>query len=178
MSNQVGGKAGGGAQVAITDGSEVQRLTNALRFEKAKNQVLLGEVVALEDAVVNRCMEDFDAVLSDDTREFWREQLLTNREAATTALTELARAKQGQVAGGTGVEVATRRPLHNRAVARPVAPAAVGGGGVTTGTGQTGVSDADGSAAKIRNRAHEISKAERVPFSTAFRRAEREVSGQ
>ena len=174
MSGKDNGKTDGAAGAT----GEVERLTNALRFEKAKNEVLLGEVVALEDAVVNRCMEDFDAVVSDETREFWREQLLTNREAATTALTELARAKQGLAAGGAGGAVATRRPLHNRAVARPVAPAAVGGGGAAAGSGQAGASEGDDRAAKIRNRAHEISKAERVPFSAAFRRAEREIGGQ
>ena len=47
-----------------------------------------------------------------------------------------------------------------------------------TGAGQTGAGEGDDRAAKIRNRAHEISKAERVPFSTAFRRAEREIGGQ
>ncbi len=157
---------------------EVERLANALRFEKAKNDVLLGEVVALEDAVVNRCMADFDAVVSDESREFWREQLLTNRDAATTALTELARAKQMPVAGAVSAVAATRRPLHNRAVARPVAPAAVGGGGPSAGAGQTGAAEGDDRAARIRNRAHEISKADRVPFSAAFRRAEREIAGQ
>lgn len=168
MSEKVEGKtdgaAGGGGA-----GTEVERLTNALRFEKAKNEVLLGEVIALEDEVVNRCMTDFDAVVSDETREFWREQLLTNRELATAALTELARAKQGLTAGGAG-GATTRRPLHNRSVSRPTAPAAVGGGGAA-------VTDGDDRAARIRNRAHEISKAERVPFSSAFRRAEREVAG-
>ena len=161
----------------LTPEQQIEQLRNSLRFEKAKNQVLLGEVVALEDAVVNRCMEDFDAVVSDETREFWREQLLSNREAATTALTELARAKQGLAAGGAGGTAATRKPLHNRAIARPVAPAAVGGGGAA-GAGQASAGDGDDRAAKIRNRAHEISKAERVPFSTAFRRAEREIAGQ
>ena len=177
MNEKGDGKADGAAAGEAGATGEVERLTNALRFEKAKNQVLLGEVVALEDAVVNRCMEDFDAVVSDETREFWREQLLSNREAATTALTELARAKQGLAAGGAGGTAATRKPLHNRAIARPVAPAAVGGGGAA-GAGQASAGDGDDRAAKIRNRAHEISKAERVPFSTAFRRAEREIAGQ
>jgi hypothetical protein len=136
-------------------------LANALRMEQAKNKVLLDEVIALEDEVVNRCMADFDAVVSDETREFWREQLLTNREPAMVALKEMQRCRV------SGVEGQGRRPLHNRATARPVVPSVAGGSGVA--------GDADGQAAKIRNRAHEISKAERVPFSAAFRRAEREL---
>ena len=165
-----GGGACGAGTVEAT--AEIERLKNSLRFEKAKNEVLLGEVVALEDEVVNRAMSDFDAVVSDETREFWREQLLTNRDQATAALTELARAKQG-LAGDGG---STRRPLHNRSLARPVAPVALGGGGAGGGAG-VGPSMPDDRAAKIRNRAHEISRAERVPFSAAFRRADREFAG-
>jgi hypothetical protein len=106
-------------------------------------------------------MADFDAVVSDETREFWREQLLTNREPAMAALKEMQRAK------AAGADGQNRRPLHNRATARPVVPSVAGGSGVA--------GEADGQAAKIRNRAHEISRVERVPFSAAFRRAEREL---
>ena len=194
MSEKVDGKTDGAGAGAVETGTEIERLANALRHEKAKNEVLLGEVIALEDEIVNRSMVDYDAVVSDDTREFWREQLLSNREKATVALTELARAKQIPVAGaqagaagsagaGTGASAAggagqTRRPLHNRAVARPTAPTTVGGGGAAAGAGQAGAGVADDRAAKIRNRAQEISKAERVTFAAAFRRAELEVGGQ
>jgi len=132
-------------------------LANALRFEKAKNQVLLDEVITLEDALVNRQMTEFNAVISDDTREFWREQLLSNREKAETALRELAQAK-------TPDDGNRRRPLHNRQTARPVPPGEHDSGGA-----------AAGKAVKIRNRAHELSKTEGIPFSTAFRRAEKEI---
>ena len=103
-------------------------LGNALRFEQAKNQVLLEQVVALEEEIVNRCMDDFDAVVSDETREFWREQLLTNRDGAMAALGELAQFKAGRQTEPTpaaghpsreGTQSWTRRPLHNRAAARP-----------------------------------------------------------
>ena len=134
-------------------------LANALRFEREKNKVLLDEVISLEDALVNRQMEEFDAVISDDTREFWREQLLSNREKAETALKELAQAKSAD--GGDG---SRQRPLHNRQTARPVRPGDREAGGA-----------AEGKAVKIRNRAHELSKTEGIPFSTAFRRAEKEV---
>ncbi len=148
----------------------VEALQNALRFEQEKNQVLLDEVVSLEDALVNRQMAEFDAVISDATREFWREQLLANREKAEAALRELALAKSGggEQSGGDGDG---RRPLHNRATARPKARAADGG--------QSGADDGqESTAVRIRNRAHEISKAEGVAFSAAFRRAEREIGGQ
>lgn len=137
-------------------------IMNALSFEREKNKVLLDEVIALEDVLVNRQMAEFDAVISDDTREFWREQLLANREKAETALRELAQAKVGDGEGSR------RRPLHNRATARPVRP----------GDRDAGGGAAEGKAVKIRNRAHELSKSEGIPFSTAFRRAEKEICGE
>ncbi len=139
---------------------ELEQLRNALRFEQAKNQVLLEECVAMEEELVNRCLADFESVVGEESREFWREQLLTNRDKATGALRELQR---GQAAP------AVRRPLHNRAESRPVARDA--GGAEQRGA-------ADDRAARIRNRAQEIARAERVPFSVAFRRAEGETASQ
>jgi hypothetical protein len=40
----------------------------------------------------------------------------------------------------------------------------------------SGAPEEDGKAAKIRNRAHEIAAAEKIPFIVAFRRAEKEVA--
>ena len=144
----------------------VEDLKNSLAFEKGKNKVLLDEVRKLEDEIVNRTVEEFDAVISDQSREFWRGQLLSNRDAAIVALGELQLAKQGGVAGADG---SARRPIHNRAIARPVPPA------VVAGVGGDGVADAK--AVKVRNRAHEIATAEKIPFSVAFRRAEGEIVG-
>ena len=62
----------------------------------------------------------------------------------------------------------TKKPLHNRATVRVVVPAGDG----------SGTPDAESKAVKIRNRAHEIAAAEKIPFGVAFRRAEREVIGQ
>ena len=145
------------------------RLHEGVRGEAAKVDVLLNQVVTLEDDLANRIMSEFDDVLSDESRKFWRGQILANREEATAALIEFATAKRAAVGGNV------RRPLHNRALARPVVSAAAGAGSPSAGSGQ-GV-DGDDRAAKIRNRAHEISRAERVPFSAAFRRAERELAG-
>ena len=166
MGEQAGGAAAAGATgdgVAVP--ATLEEAKTALASEQAKNTVLLNEVVALEDEIVNRCMADFAGVVSDESREYWREQLLTNRKGATVALTELANAKKAAVPAAPVV----RAPMHNRSTARPVAPAVVGGGGTDA--------DADGKAAKIRNRAHEICGAVHVPFSAAFRRAEMEIGG-
>ena len=164
MSESVEGKPVDAGTVA-----EIGQLADVLRFEKLKNNVLLNEVLKLEDDALNRDMAEFDAVISDEMREYWRGQLLSNRDMACKALTELARAKQ--VVGGDSM----RRPMHNRSTSRPVAPAVLGGGGAGGAGGTPAAGAADERAAKIRNRAQEISRAERVPFSAAFRRAEQEL---
>ena len=162
-----GGDGGAGEQDLAT-------LTNALRFEREKNQVLLGEVVALEDELVNRQMADYASVISESTRDFWREQLLSNREAALAALGELAQVKDeaGRLKDEGGGGGRNGRPLHNRETVRPTLRRGF------AGEGGTAEPEADSTAVRIRNRAHELSKLERIPFSTAFRRAERELGGE
>ena len=165
MGDQATGAAGGATGDGVAIPATLEEAKTALAAEQAKNTVLLNEVVALEDEIVNRYMADFADAVSDESRPHWREQLLTNRKGALVLLTELANAKKAAVPAAPVV----RAPMHNRATARPVAPAVVGGGGIDA--------DADGKAAKIRNRAHEICGAEHVPFSAAFRRAEMEIGG-
>ena len=149
----------------------VDELANSLRFEQEKNQVLLDQVVVLEDELVNRSITEFDDVLSEASRDFWKQQLLANREGALVALGELKAAKlalgRREVAPTDGGGV--REPLHNRG--GKVRQGSPTGGAV----GSAGV--VDGVAARIRNRAHELCKSEGVPFSVAFRRAEREIGG-
>ncbi len=66
--------------------------------------------------------------------------------------------------GGSG-----KKPLHNRALVRPAPRSA---------TGEAAQDPADAKkAGLVRNRAQEIARNERIPFTVAFRRAEREVSG-
>ncbi len=159
--------------------ADLVTLTNALRLEREKNEVLLNEVVTLEDELVNRQLTEFESVISDASRDFWREQLLSNREAAQAALAELKTVGSMQLAVGSeqlavGSEEpeTKRRPLHNRQTVRPAVRRGFAGEGGEEAPG------ADSLAVRIRNRASELSKMERIPFSTASRRAEREVSGQ
>lgn len=44
-------------------GEDVAALANSLRLEREKNEVLLAEVVALEDELVNRQLGDFAVVM-------------------------------------------------------------------------------------------------------------------
>jgi hypothetical protein len=151
----------------------VADLQNSLKQAQDERTALQAELKGAEDDLVNRHLAEFEGVISSESREFWAGQLLENREGALVALREFAQAKtEGRGARDEGgEEKQARRPLHNRATARPVPPGQ-GGASPSTGSGS-----ADGRAVKIRNRAHEIAKAEGVAFSAAFRRAEKEVIG-
>jgi hypothetical protein len=142
---------------------DVESLMNSLRFEQEKNEILLNEVVALEDELVNRELQEFGDVISNASEDFWRGQLISNRESALVALGELKDAKS-QGAGA-------KRPLHNRSLSRPVPRRGL----VGEGSVQANAGSADGRAVRIRNRAQELSKAEGIPFSRAFERAEKEI---
>jgi len=146
-------------------------LQNSLRELQGKHDALVTDVGRLEQELVNRHLTEFEGVITESAKAFWSEQLLANREAALAVLGDLKKSAEAaapaEAAGAATAEPAaggTRKPLHNRAAARPVQP------------GQK--PEADGKAVKIRNRAHEIAKAEGIPFSVAFRRAEKELVGQ
>ncbi len=98
------------------------------------------------------------AGLVDKSWEFWKQQLLQNREQTLAVLRDLAALRAGakpELPGSAPVA-----PLHNRQTARtPVA-----GGSESV-------------AVRIRNRAGEIEKAEHISFLAAFCRAEGELLG-
>ena len=160
--------------------ASAEQLANALRLERAKNKVLIDEVLGLEDELVNRQLEEYGELTAGESREFWRGQLLSNRVQAEAALKQLVGMRaastvdgeRGQRSEDRGRkdEGARPRPLHNRAVVRPVQPGA-------NGAAASGAVD-EARASQIRNRAHELKKAEGIPFPVAFRRAERELRGK
>jgi hypothetical protein len=165
--------------------SAVSELQNSLKLAQDERDALKGTLKNVEGELVNRHLAEFEGVVTETTKGFWTEQLVANRAGALIALGDLAK---GRAEGGNlkpesegsgkergaeaGAQGGTKKPLHNRAAARPVPPG-VGGEGPSTGSGS-----ADGRAAKIRNRAQEIVAAEKIPFIVAFRRAEREGAGQ
>lgn len=157
-------------------GEDVAALVNSLRLEREKNEVLLQEVVALEDELVNRQLGDYAGVIGEQTREFWREQLLANREGAVAALEELREARAAAESANAGKnEGGGRRPLHNREAVRLASRKGLVGLEVSGGGSDAG---SEGQAVRIRNRAQELCKSERIPFSAAFRRAEKEICGE
>jgi phage I-like protein len=99
------------------------------------------------------------AGLVDKSWEFWKQQLLQNREATLAVLRDLVALRDAAATIKPEPVVApVVAPLHNRQTVRPAV------------AGQT-----ESVAVRIRNRAQEISKAEGVPFQAAFRRAEEEI---
>ena len=161
---------------------DFEALQNAHRETQDKHDALLNDAKGLEEEIVNRYLGDFEGVISDESRPFWTEQLLGNREAASATLAELARTRaeggnpetspgRERLKAEEGQAQERRRPLHNRQEARPQSRNADGSPSSSSGS-------AEGRAVKIRNRAHELVKVERVPFITAFRRAEKEIVGE
>lgn len=147
---------------------DVAALQEELAREKAKNSVLMEQVLDMEDNQADTDVEAFGDVIPNDEREFWRGQLIENREAAVGVLNRM----RNRVAAAPAAEAAPgkvpapAKPLHNRAEAKPAV--------AEKGLGSPAVSAAD-IAVKIRNRADQIAKADRVPYMDAFRRAEREL---
>ncbi len=154
----------------------VTELQNSLTALQTKHDTLVANLKTVEGELVNRHLADFEGFISEGAKPFWADQLVRNRVGALAALGDLRDlAGKEEPVPGQGKEAGTRKPLHNRATARPVPPHSIGSG--QAGQGGAGV-EGESKAVKIRNRAHEIVKAEKIPFGVAFRRAEREVIGQ
>jgi len=150
-----------------TDIELITVLVNLVANLQEKYEGLLADAVAMEDKLTNRDLADYADVVDEATSPFWKEQLLTNRSVALEALNAL-RARLAPPAPPAEPPPDTRTiPLRNRlaAVDRTVETLA-------SGTVPLNASE----AVKIRNRAHEIAKADGVPFLIAFSRAEKEFS--
>ena len=148
----------------------VAELQNSLKQTQEERDALRTKLQGAEDEIVNRHLAEFEDVVTEKTKTFWRDQLVANRAGTLEALADLRGKVEGKEAGKEPTpspsKEGSRKPLHNRATARPVMP----GAGSPAG-------EAESKAVKIRNRAQEIVKLEKVPFSVAFRRAEGEVVG-
>lgn len=146
----------------------VKSLEEALSLEKAKNEVLMEQVLKSENTLAEKDVEGYSDVIPNEDRDFWRGQLLENREAAVGILNrmrELVTALEKK-APPVVVPPAAPKPLHNREAApRPA-----------TVPGAPAGSPAD-KAAKIRNRAQEIARRDGCSFTVAFRAAEQENAG-
>ena len=143
-------------------------LVNLVANLQEKYEGLLTDAVEMEDKLTNRDLADFADVIDEASAPFWKEQMLTNRSVAFEALNALRNRLAVTTPAPLETPPETRTiPLRNRlaAIDRTVESLA------------TGSSPQDASVAvRIRNRAHEIAKADGVPFLIAFSRAEKEFS--
>ena len=145
----------------------IAALQNELAMEQAKNAVLLEKLLGYEDELSDARLEEFSDVIPNEDRNYWRSQFLENSKAASEFLGRL-RNRIEAPAGGAAPAKQTPRPMHNRAAA-PM-PKSSPGAGVAPSADQD-------LAAKIRNRAQEIANRDRISFTSAFSRAERELRG-
>ena len=161
-----------GEEVKKVEGStgsddRVKSLEEALATEKAKNEVLMEQILKAENGLAEKDVEGFADVIPNEDREFWRGQFLENRENATAILSRM----RGRVVPVTKSEaappvavppVAVPKPLHNRETAKPAVAEKGAAGGADR-------------AAKLRNRAQEIARLNGCAFTVAFRAAENEL---
>jgi len=154
---------------AAPESKKVTLLINALRFEKAKNKALLDEVIAAEDLLANRELEQYGDAIAPETKDFWRDQLLTNRAQAEIALAQfVALQNRSATQQAPAPAAATRQPLHNRATVQIKQPN-------TQGDSKAPTAADENKALEIRNRAKEIRTSNGLPFAQAFRQAEKEI---
>ena len=153
----------------LISATAVTELQNSLSALQTKHDGLVANLKTVEGELVNRHLADFEGVISAAAKPFWTEQLIQNRGGALAVLGDLLEiaGKEEVTTTKDGGKETTRKPLHNRATARPVSP----------GQGDKSGAENDSKAMKIRNRAHEIVKVEKIPFVVAFRRAEAEIAG-
>ena len=130
-----------------------------------KYDALLSDAVTLEDKVANRDLEDFKDVIGPETQDFWRNQLLTNRESALAVLTGIRTSKAP--APSAPPPAPAREPLRNRLSDQPRSISELSGNAPPAEASR---------AVAIRNRAHELRKTEKLPWGDAFARAEKEMS--
>lgn len=141
-------------------------LVNLIANLQEKYEGVLQDAVAMEDSLTNRTIEEYSDVIDEASAPFWREQILSNRDQAVGALDALrSRVEQPEAAPAAPRMI----PLRNRlaAVERTVS---------TVAAPAEQPAARDTVAIRIRNRAAELSKSEKIPFIMAFARAEAEIT--
>ena len=166
MSNPAVAPAAGGADVNGLN-AEIASLQEELALERAKNEILLEQVLKAEDGLAEKDVEGFGDVIQNEDRDFWRGQLLENRVAAVGILNRMRERAKPPAEVKPAAEVkpvaaaAAPKPLHNRETAKPAVAERGGAAGVDR-------------AARLRNRAQEIARRDGCSFTVAWNRAEQE----
>ena len=149
----------------------IQALVELIAGLQAKYDAVLADAVALEDTVKNRDIADNSDIITEGTKAFWENQLLTNRETALQTLSEIRNSRAAPVPEVPAVPVevpavkppAARIPLRNREPATPRTSAEI-----------ISPESDESRAVKILNRANALIKDEGIGFTQAFRKAESE----
>jgi len=113
-------------------------------------------------------MADFPDIITAESQEFWRNQFLTNREGTLAVLGQIRDSKPATPPATEAPKPVARIPLRNRLADQPRSVAEIAEPAASTAT----------IAFKIRNRAAELCKVERLNFAQAFARAEKELTPQ
>ena len=151
-----------------TDIELINALVELIAGLQQKYEALLADAVQLEDKLTNRDLAEFKDLISPDTEDFWRNQFLTNREGTLAVLGQIRGSKPPSPPAAEAPKPVARIPLRNRLADQPRTVAEVVEPAAATAS----------LAVKIRNRAVELGKAERLPFAQAFARAEKELTPQ
>ena len=151
-----------------TDIELITALVNLIAGLPQKYDALLTDAVALEDKLTNRDLADFKDLVTPESEPFWRNQFLTNREGTIAVLEHIRASVPASAPAEPPQPSAPRVPLRNRLADQPR----------SMGELATAPAPAASLAFKIRNRAAELCKAERLNFAQAFARAEKELTPQ
>ena len=127
-----------------------------------KYDALLSDATTLQGQITNRDLEDFKDIVTPETTDFWRETLMANRNEAVRILGSIRKDNSATPPAPTPPP---RVPLANRILTLPKSVIELAGGASPVDTTH---------AVAIRNRAHELRKTEKLPWSEAFTRAEKE----
>jgi hypothetical protein len=147
--------------------SDIELITSLVQLVaglQQKYDALLSDAVQLEDKVANRDLEDFADLVTPESRDFWKEQLLVNRDQSLAILKGLRKPEPPP----TAPPAEAPKPLFRNRLINPVRT-------IADLAEDAPMVDAS-RAVKIRNRAHEISASEKIPYIIAFARAEKEIS--
>ena len=149
-----------------TETDIITALVQLIAQLQQKYDALLGDAVALEDDVANRYLADFEDLIPNESREFWKSSLLHNRDETLGILLGLRKVRDEAKPAPAAEPKPEAKPLfRNRlVVARTVSELA-----------EESPAASISRAVAIRNRAHQIRSTEKIPYALAFSRAEREI---
>ena len=108
---------------AATDVELITALVQLIAQLQQKYDALLADAVELEDKVANRDLQDFDDLITPETSDFWKAQLLRNRDESINILLGLRQARGAQPAAAPAPEPEPEpqpKPLFRNRLINPV----------------------------------------------------------